>query len=366
MEDVSQTASNTKRRKTIAIIIFTAIAVIGIITALLYTRYKSTHITTDDAFVEGHMHTIASKVNGTVKTIYVESNQPVKKGEFLLELDPADYDVKVHERLAGLNAEKKIIAEIDSQIEASKRQISELIAKADTAKALLELQEANLQQAEMDVKRAESLYKKDAISKEKYEKTTTSYKVALARVKAASETVKDAGLAIETQKAVLKQIEASRAAQLSTIKQKEASLKAAQMNYSYTKIYSPSDGFVTKKSVEIGNQIEEGQPLMAVVSLYDVWIVANYKETQLEKVKPGQKVKIKVDTYPGKTFNGKVDSIMAGTGAVFSLFPPENATGNYVKVVQRIPVKIVLDKDTDPEHILRIGMSIVPTILIEG
>ena len=115
--------------------------------------------------------------------------------------------------------------------------------------------------------------------------------------------------------------------------------------------------------MEAGNQIQAGQPLMAVVPLQDVWVVANYKETQIEKVKPGQKVRIKVDTYPNRAFEGRVDSIMAGSGSVFSLFPPENATGNYVKVVQRIPIKIVLDKNTDPKHILRVGMSVEPTII---
>jgi membrane fusion protein (multidrug efflux system) len=132
----------------------------------------------------------------------------------------------------------------------------------------------------------------------------------------------------------------------------------------YTKIYAPSVGYITKKNVEVGNQVQGGQPLMAIVPLKDVWIVANYKETQLTKVKSGQKVQIKVDMYPGKTFSGTVDSIMAGTGSVFSLFPPENATGNYVKVVQRIPVKIILEKATDPGHILRVGMSVQPTIAV--
>jgi membrane fusion protein (multidrug efflux system) len=164
---------------------------------------------------------------------------------------------------------------------------------------------------------------------------------------------------------VITQAEAAKTTQLSEIKRREAQLMDAQLKYGYTKIYAPTDGHITKKNVEIGNQIQPGQPLMAVVSPEDMSILANYKETQLDKVRPGQKVKIKVDTYPGKTFDGKVDSIMAGTGAVFSLLPPENATGNYVKVVQRIPVKIVLDANTDPEHVLRIGMSVVPTILIK-
>ena len=142
-------------------------------------------------------------------------------------------------------------------------------------------------------------------------------------------------------------------------------MKEAKLNVSYTKIYSPVEGYVTKKSVEVGEQLRPGQPVMAVVPLHDVWIIANYKETQLTRVKVGQKVRIKVDTYPGKVYEGRVDSIMAGTGSVLSMFPPENATGSFVKVVQRIPVKIILVNGNDPKHLLRDGMSVVPTIIIE-
>ncbi len=222
-----------------------------------------------------------------------------------------------------------------------------------------------MKQAERDMKRAENLHAKDAISKERYEKTKTAYDVAVAQLKAVQEHLRQAGTAVETQKSAIKQIEAEKAILMSSISQREAIFEAAQLNYGYTKIYAPADGYVTKKSVEDGNQIQAGQPLMAVVPLDGVYVIANYKETQLGKIKPGQKVKIKVDTYPDKVFQGKVDSIMAGTGAVFSLFPPENATGQFVKVVQRIPVKIVLDRDTDKEHILRIGMSVAPTVITE-
>ncbi len=188
----------------------------------------------------------------------------------------------------------------------------------------------------------------------------------MAQVKAARERIKQLEASFETQKAVIKQTETSLVPQHAQIQQKDAALKGTELNRSYTKIYSSSEGFVAKKSVEIGNQIQFGQFLMAIVPLDDIWITANYKETQLKRVRPGQKVKIKVDTYPDKVFYGRVDSVMAGTGAVFSLFPPENATGNYVKVVQRIPVKIFLDKDTDSDHVLRIGMSAVPTILVNS
>jgi membrane fusion protein (multidrug efflux system) len=335
--DEIKTENNKNKRKKIAIIIFGILFLVSAVTLFFYLSYKATHITTDDAFVEGNIHTIAPKVSGTVKIIYVSDNQSVKKGDLLVELDASDYEVKVKEALSALNAERA--------------KFSELKAKIKAAKANLELQEANLKQAEIDIKRAEILYQKGAIPKERYEKTKTAHDVSIAQVNVAREEFKQTELSIDSQ--------------LSLITQKESRLKAEELNLSYTKIYAPADGRVTKKSVEIGNQVQAGQPLMAVVPLDDVYVVANYKETQLEKIKPGQKVEIKVDSYPSKTFYGKVDSIMAGTGAVFSLFPPENATGNYVKVVQRIPVKILLDKDTDRQHILRIGMSVEPTVVIE-
>jgi membrane fusion protein, multidrug efflux system len=202
----------------------------------------------------------------------------------------------------------------------------------------------------LDVKRAEALFKEEVITKERHEKVSTAYNLSLAQVKAAKEQLEKAKSAKELED--------------SLIKQRQASLEIAQLNLSYANILAPTDGYVTKKSVEVGNQVQPGVPLMAVVALDDIWVVANYKETQLKKVRPGQSVEIQVDTYPGKIFTGKVDSIMAGTGAAFSLFPTENALGNYVKVVQRIPVKIVFDKTGDDKHILRIGMSCVPTINI--
>jgi len=356
--------NNTKRKK-IGFVILTSTILIGAVVLFFYLRYKATHITTDDAFIDGHIHTIAARVKGYVNSISVQDNQRVKKGDLLIEIDPADYDVKVSEASSGVHAEQSKLAEVEARIQAAKMQMAELKAAIETAKANRELQDANVQQAEKDAKRAENLYKLETISKDRYEKTLTAYTVALAQVKAAQEQLKQAEKALDTQTSVVKQAEALRASQLSLIREKEAKLDAAQLSYGYTKIYAPSDGYITKKSVEVGNQIEVGQPLMAVVALDDIWVTANYKETQLQNVRPGQKVKFKVDTYPGKKFTGKVESIMSGTGAVFSLFPPENATGNYVKVVQRIPVKIVPDKGTDTEHVLRIGMSVVPTILIK-
>ena len=356
---------NNNKKKKLGFVVLGIIIIVGAVTLFLYLRYKATHISTDDAFVDGHIHTIASKVKGTVKSIRVKDNQPVKKGDLLVEIDPEDYVVKVNETMSAANVEKAKLSEIEAQIDVARNRTSEINASIEAAKANLELQEANLNQAEKDGKRAENLYKAETISKEKYEKTMTAYKAALAQAKAAREQLKQVEKALETQKAIVRQAEVQRVSQLSKIKEKEARLNTAELNFGYTRVYAPANGYVSKRSVETGNQVQAGQPLLAVVSLDNIWVTANYKETQLEKVKPGQRATFRVDTYPGRKFRGRVDSIMSGTGAAFSLFPPENATGNYVKVVQRIPVKIAIDADADPSYSLRIGMSVVPTIIIE-
>jgi membrane fusion protein (multidrug efflux system) len=215
------------------------------------------------------------------------------------------------------------------------------------------------------MRRAENLLKEEAISKERYERTKTALDVSEAQLKASVERIKELEASLETQLSLIKQTDAGVTAQKAFVEAKKATMDNALLNKGYTKILAPADGYITKKAIEVGNQISAGQPLCAIVPLEDIWIVANFKETQVAKIKPGQKVDIKVDTYSGKTFKGTVDSIMAGTGATFSLFPPENATGNYVKVVQRVPVKIILDKNADKDHILRIGMSVVPTVITQ-
>ncbi len=328
-----QAGNNGKKRK--AFMIVGVVVLVGVIAGWFYTGYRRTHVATDDAFIDGNIHTVAAKIYGTVKTIAVKDNQQVKQGDLLVEIDPADYNVRLREASSAVGAEKAKLAEAETKIAA--------------AKANLDLQQANLKLAEIEKSRSENLYQKEAIPRDRYDRAMTGYEVAVAQVKAAEEQLRTA--------------ESQKLTQVSTIRQKEASAALADLNYQYTKIYAPADGYVTKKTVQVGNQIQPGQPLMAVVGLDDIWVVANYKETELENIRPGQKVRIEVDSYPGKVFGGTVDSIMAGTGVTFSLFPAENATGNYVKVVQRIPVKIVLDKGSDKEHLLRIGMSVVPTVI---
>jgi len=329
-----QTGNGQKKKK--AFMIVGVIVVVGLIAGYLYRGYNKTHISTDDAYIDGDIYTIAAKVNGTVKAVLVDDNQAVKKGDLIVEIEPADYDVKLMEARSALDVEKAKLDESETKIA--------------SARANLELARANLKLAEIEKNRADKLIQEQVIPQERYDRAMTTYEVARAQVTAAEEQ--------------LRQAESQKITQASLIKQKDASASLANLNYEYTKIYAPADGYVTKKNVQPGNQIQAGQPMMAVVSLEKgLSILANYKETEVENIRPGQEVKITVDSYPGRVFKGKVDSIMAGTGVTFSLFPAENATGNYVKVVQRIPVKIKLDQGTDKDHVLRIGMSVVPTVL---
>ncbi len=312
---------NSTNKKIIPVLV--VVVLLAIISSVVYFLIHAHTVTTDDAYITGRVHSVAPKVSGTVKDVYVEDNQIVKAGQVLLDIDPADYQLQVTSTKAAFEAEQVRLRDAERGIRAAR---------------------ISLRQAWRDKQRADALFKENVIPREKYEKVGTTYKLAIEQFKAAR---------------------ASRDLEEALVKQREAAFQTAQRNLGYTRIYAPSDGYVTKKSVESGNQIQAGQALMAVVALHDIWVVANYKETQLKSVRQGQRAVVKVDTYPGKVFSARVDSIMAGTGAAFSLFPPENALGNYVKVVQRIPVKIILDKSAEGENVLRIGMSCVVSIITQ-
>jgi membrane fusion protein, multidrug efflux system len=345
-------------------VVFGIIVVVIVAAVVLYIRHTRYYISTDDAYVTGRVYSIAPKVAGTVKAVPVNDNQPVKKGDLLVEIDSSDYDVKVGDARAAVEAEQSKQAELAVRVGVAEKQLAEIQSRIDAAGAALKLQEATLKQARQDLGRARKLYDKGIFPEATLEKATTARDVAAAQVNAAREGMNQAGAALDTQRSLIEQAKTALMSQGYSVEQKKQVLAAATLLQGYTRIYAPADGYVTKKSVEVGNQVMAGQPLLSIVSLNDVWVVANYKETQLTNVKPGQEVSIEVDMYPDRSFSGKVDSIMAGTGSVFSLFPPENATGNYVKVVQRIPLKIVLEKGTDPEHVLRVGMSVRPTISV--
>lgn len=362
--DPHEPAPENGRQRGIVFGVFFLVLVLVGMGVFGYVRHTHYYISTDDAYVSGRVYTIASKVPGTVQALPVQDNQRVRQRDLLLEIDPRDYDVRVKDAQALLATEESKLNEAKARVTLADKQLDEIRFRIASAQAGLNLQEANLSQAAQDLLRAERLFRNAIIPRDRLEKAQTAHDIAHSQRDAAWEQLKQFQAALAVQSAAVKQARAAYESQHAVIAQRRASLSAEELKQSYTRIYAPADGYITKRSVEVGNQVQAGQPLMAVVSLNDVWIVANYKETQLARVRPGQKVTIEVDTYPGRKFSGTVESIMAGTGAAFSLFPPENATGNYVKVVQRIPVKIVLDKGTDPEHVLRLGMSVTPTIAV--
>ena len=321
-------------------IVLLVIVVAGGLFGLRQWVRSQTHIETDNAFIEAHIHSVAARIPGLVQQVAVVDNQFVHQGDLLVELDPADYRARTTSATASL--------------EMAKNQTSGDYAEVESARANVNLAAAKLEQANIDLKRAEALYAKEVIPREQLDRARTAQKVALAQVREANESENRAKAMIGLSGTGSKD---------ARVAEKQAELQTAQLNLSYTRIVAPSDGYVTRKGVEVGNYVQPGQALMAIVPLEGTWITANYKESQLNHVRPGQEVEFTVDGYPGRHFRGKVESIMAGTGAAFSLLPPENATGNYVKVTQRIPVRIAIDSMSDPEHLLRVGMSVVPTIL---
>jgi len=301
---------------------------------------SKTHIETDNAFIESHIHSVASRIPAMVKRVAVVDNQFVHKGDLLVELDASDFQARVKTAAASLNM--------------ARNETSGDYAQVESARASIGLATARLDQANLDLARGEALFAKEVIPREQLDRLHTAKRIAEMQLKEAQEAEHHAQAVVGI---------SGTGSNDARVAQKQGELETASLNLSYTRIVAPSDGYITKKSVEQGNYIQPGQSLMALVTLDDAWVTANYKESQLTHVKPGQKVDFTVDSYPGRTFQGAVESIMAGTGAAFSMLPPENATGNYVKVIQRIPVRIAIDRKSDPEHLLRVGMSVVPTIL---
>jgi membrane fusion protein, multidrug efflux system len=397
---VSETAeknnNNTKKKKAI-IIISAALILVSVLVYFVWTRGQ---VSTDDAYVDGHIFSISPRVPGYVTQVLVDDNECVEEGQPLVTLDSVEYEVALAEARANLaEAESTLTALVlgvpleltqtghkvigaKAELDSLNRTLEQMAKEEEAAKEQVKAATAESELAILDVRRKTTLKQSEAISQQVLDESQTKFQTTQAQMGAAKarlETVQKQRASLEADEARRKaNIELAATGQdLATIKDRQkdaqqsrvelakARVKQAELNLGYTKVLSPTRGCITRKKVEPGFTVARGQPLMAVVPILpkEVWITANYKETQLAKVRPGQPVAIEVDTYPGITFKGTVDSIMAGTGAVFSLFPPENATGNFVKVVQRVPVKIVLDSiDGAATPVLRIGMSVIPTI----
>jgi membrane fusion protein (multidrug efflux system) len=383
------------------------LAAIAALVAYYYNRES-----TDDAQIDGHITPMASKVYGRVAQVLVEDNQSVKAGQVLVKIDPRDYQAALDQAKASLalaesearsagvdvprtrenvasgnsSADAQLIG---SQADLARAQSTyEQSQTADLAwvQANVEKSRANAELAKADLARYLPLMEKGEISKQQYDAAKANADASASALKADQEKLAQAQRNVEVTKAQLDaakaRVEQARAgvssahadvkqvtmkaadaqAKLAKVEQARAALEAAQLNLSYTEITAPVDGVATHKQVETGQIVQAGQGLLVVVPLQNVWVTANFKETQLKNMKPGQKAEVKVDTY-GKTFTGHLDSIAGATGSVLSLLPPENATGNFVKVVQRIPVKIVLDPIPLEKAVLRPGMNVNATVI---
>lgn len=405
---------NPRRKRTIRFIVL-AILVVAAIAAIPIYAYYSVRESTDDAQVDGHIVPISPRISGTILEVLVNDNQPVKAGQELVRLDPADYQVALQQAKAQLaNAEANVtestvnvpLTSINtrSQVRTSTSQAEEVAAgvssarqAVDAARARLNAANAALQEkqasyikAQKDLGRLKDLVEKDEISKQDYDAAvaaadanTAQVESAKAEIVAAQHNLDQAIAEVEQARARLatamvqrRQSEQVRPRQEAVtqarykqaqaqLQRGQADLAQAKLNLEYTVIRAPVDGLVSRKTAEPGMQVSPGQQIMALVPLDDVWVTANFKETQLKKMQVGQRVEIEVDTFgSSRKYRGHIDSIAAASGAKFSLLPPENATGNYVKVVQRVPVKVVLEPGENRDHRLLPGMSVTPTVLL--
>ena len=385
--------------------------VILLVVAVVWLWATAGRESTDDAQVDAHVTPIAARVGGTVLRVPVSDNQQVDAGAVLVELDRRDYEIALDRARADL-ADAKAgamaaavnvpitsttsagnVATARGGVEEAEAGFSEAVqsveaakARLTTAQARLREQEANATRAARDVERLKGLLAKDEISQQQFDGAAAAADASRAAADSARSQVQEAQLAISvaqsrvagsragqqrataelrTAETAPQQVTAIRARAESAqarVKQAEAAVKQAELNLEHSVVKAPIKGVVSRKSVEPGQIVQPGQPLMSIIPLEQVWITANFKETQLANMRPGQPVTIKVDAYGGRKFKGHVDSVAAATGSRFSLLPPENATGNFVKVVQRVPVKIVLEQGQDPEHLLRPGMSVTPVV----
>ncbi len=372
-----------------------AVLVLLVVGFFVY-RYATSYESTDDAQVDGHVNSISARVSGHVTKLNVEDNQYVQAGTVLVEIDPADYQV-AYERAkadfedaqaaavaAGVNV-PILSVNTSSQVSVTEADVNNAGAgiqaaqqQFEAAKAQLQEAEANNVKAQNDLVRYKQLVDKQEISEQQYDQAIAAAAASKAAVEAARASAQAAQQQVTQAQGRLVQAEANwrsantaprqmqvirarAAAALADAQRKKADLDQAQLNLQYTKIIAPVNGVVSDRTVEVGQNVAPGQELMKLINLDDIWITANFKETQLRKMKVGQRAEAEVDAN-GRTYKGKVDSIAAGSGARFSLLPPENATGNYVKVVQRIPVKIVLDPGSNNDHQLRPGMSVEPKV----
>jgi membrane fusion protein (multidrug efflux system) len=358
--------------------------VMGVIVCLVRVwRYYSVRESTDDAQIDGYIYPVSARVSGTAIKVNFDDNTYVEKGTVLAELDPTDYQVALQRAQADLADAEATAAAARTNVPITHTGTSSQLSMAQAAVATAQKEElaararvadveAKYKKAASDLRRMQQLIGKDEISQQQYDAAVAAEQAAKAtvdaeraNVAAAQSRVVQAEASARSAQTGPQQVAVMRSragAAEAAVQHAQAAVAQAQLNLQYTTIRAPVSGIVSQRNAEVGQTVQAGQPLFGIVDLENLWVTADFKETQLKNMRPGQPARVQVDAY-GRTYSGHVDSLGGATGARFSLLPPENATGNYVKVVQRIPVKIVFDKGQDPQHQLRPGMSVVPTVL---
>ncbi|MGC0849682.1 HlyD family secretion protein [Pantoea agglomerans] len=338
------------------LIILAVVVVIMLIVGFCFWFTTRNIETTDDAFTEGDAVTIAPKASGYVVKLLVKDNQRVKKGDLLVEIDPSDNRAQREQANAQLGLAVAQLHQAQAQLALSKVQYP---AQRDQALADQAKAEANLLNAQADYRRQRGVDPR-ATSQRNIDSASAQLRSAQAQLQSAKAQVEVASqVALQ-----IRQQETNVEARQQQVEQAKAQLSTADLNLSYTQVRAPYDGFVTKRNVQLGTLVQAGSSLFSLVSP-EIWVTANFKESQLQHMNPGDKVEISVDAWPDMKLEGHVDSIQMGSGSRFSTFPSENATGNYVKIVQRVPVKIVIDKGLDPNHPLPLGLSVEPKVTVE-
>jgi membrane fusion protein, multidrug efflux system len=319
-----------------------------IVAGLIYWLDARHYESTDDAFIDAHVATVSSQISGRVIKVLFDDNQQVTAGQLLIEIDPRDNQEKLDQARANLGSARAQLAQAQAQLELQK-------ANLDQAVAQVKVSEADSQQADQDLARYRGVDPR-AVTRQDVDKTTAQARGSQAKLEASRSAVGGARAQID---AAAAQVQAAEAG----LRESQVNVDNAELQLSYSKVVAPVAGRVAKRNVEIGTNVAPGQALLAVVPA-EMWVTANFKETQLTNMKPGDSVEINVDSYPSITFHGRVDSFQTGTGSAFSTLPAENATGNYVKVVQRLPVKIVFDDKRVSDVQLAPGLSVIPRVKV--
>ena len=355
-EDSRRDQQTRKKRRPFVLLIALVVLALLVLAAVYYWLSTRTIVDTDDAYTDGFTENIAPQVAGRVVSLDITDNQFVKRGQALIHIDPRTFIDDRDQAQAQLDTAKAQFAEQMLAAEVAKKNFP---AALQVAQANLAAAKASLSQRQADYARQKSL-PKQATTQQEVDAATSNLQNAQAQVLLMQARVVQA----EPVTQQIGEVEASVRNQSAMIEQAQARLNQANLNLSYTVVRAAADGWVTRRQVDKGNYLQTGQQIMALVSP-DVWITANFKETQLDLMRPGQSVKIAVDAYPNLDLRGHVDSIQAGSGSKFSAFPAENATGNFVKIVQRVPVKIIIDSGLDPSVPLPLGISVEPSVTVQ-